>query len=380
MTVSIMVLITVEHIRQQAKSSFASSVSGVDVIVGARTGSLNLLLYSVFRVGAPTSNMSWQSYQQINNNSAVKWSIPLSLGDSHRGYRVLGTTNDYFEYFSYGKKQRLSFASGRDFETVLDVVLGAGVAKKLGYNLGQTITLSHGIGTTSFSNHDHLPFRISGILKPTGTPIDQTVHVDLQGLEAVHVSPKKALKLINQAEPIKPESLTAIMVGLESRVMAFNFQRGINNNIQEPLTAILPGVTLAELWQNMGIVESTLRVISLLVLVSSLLGLSAMMLTSIKERMQEIRLMRTMGASPLFIYCFIEFEALIIAATSCILAILISIIGLTLTQPLLLNLYGLNIELNIFTEQVFIAIFAIFALTFIAAIPPAVAAFKQAKR
>ena len=92
MTVSIFVLLAVEHIRYQAKESFANTVSGVDLIVGSRTGSLNLLLYSVFHIGSPTNNVSWESYEDISSNSQVEWAIPISLGDSHKGYRVVGTT------------------------------------------------------------------------------------------------------------------------------------------------------------------------------------------------------------------------------------------------------------------------------------------------
>ena len=127
----------VEHIRSQSKQSFNSTVSGVDLIVGARTGSLNLLLYSVFRLGSPTNNIDWETYQQISYNAKVAWSIPISLGDSHKGFRVMGTTTDYFKYFSYGKKRQLEFSRGKPFEHVFDVVLGAQVAKKLGYQLGR---------------------------------------------------------------------------------------------------------------------------------------------------------------------------------------------------------------------------------------------------
>ena len=187
MAVSIFVLLGVEHIRGQSKQSFNSTVSGADLIVGARTGSMNLLLYSVFRMGSPTNNIDWQTYQNISANPKVAWAIPISLGDSHKGFRVMGTTTDYFTYFSYGKKRQLSFSKGKPFEQVFDVVLGAQVAKKLNYTLGANIILAHGLGKTSFSMHDQSPFKVVGILAPTGTPVDQTVHVSLQGIEAVHI-------------------------------------------------------------------------------------------------------------------------------------------------------------------------------------------------
>ena len=144
-SVAIFVLLGIEHIRHQARDSFASTVSGVDLIVGAKTGSLNLLLYSVFRMGAPTDNISWQAYQDIASDKDVAWAVPLSLGDSHRGYRVLGTSPEYFEHFSYGNKRKLVLSQGAVFKEIYDVVLGAEVARALGYAPGQEIILAHGV-------------------------------------------------------------------------------------------------------------------------------------------------------------------------------------------------------------------------------------------
>ena len=183
MTISVFVLLAVEHIREQAKQNFANTVSGVDLIVGARTGSLNLLLYSVFRMGEPTNNISWAAYQQIASDPQVKWAVPISLGDSHKGYRVMGTTKAYFKFFSYGDGHALVLDQGHVFNDLLDVVIGYDVAKKLGLALGEKLVLSHGIASTSFSQHDDRPFTVVGILKPTGTPVDQTLPVSISVFE-----------------------------------------------------------------------------------------------------------------------------------------------------------------------------------------------------
>ena len=127
-SVAIFVLLGIEQIRQQARDSFASTVSGVDLIVGAKTGSLNLLLYSVFRIGSPTDNISWQAYRDIADSDDVAWAIPISLGDSHEGYRVVGSTQAFFEHFSFGKKRRLALFKGEAFEGAFDAVLGSEVA------------------------------------------------------------------------------------------------------------------------------------------------------------------------------------------------------------------------------------------------------------
>ncbi|MFL0798079.1 MAG: ABC transporter permease [Cellvibrionaceae bacterium] len=387
MSVSVFVLLGVEHIRHQTKSSFNSTVSGVDLIVGARTGSLNLLLYSVFRVGAPTNNIDWRTYQSIASHSKVAWAIPISLGDSHKGYRVMGTSTDYFKHFSYGEKRRLEFFQGKPFADVFDVVLGADVAKKLNYKLGDRVVLAHGIGKTSFSLHDDKPFKVVGILAATGTPVDQTLHVSLQGIEAIHMDWKNGVKIPGLAgttesalfEQLEPEKITSAMVGLTSRMATFRVQRDINNYRKEPLSAILPGVALSELWQMMGLLENALRLISGLILVASLLGLSAMLLASLREREREIQLLRVIGASPLFLFMLIELEALLI----CLLSIFLGAVGLyaslAVAGDYVSSSFGLHMGLNILSGSSLFFILLVLGLTILAAGVPSMSAYRYAK-
>jgi len=376
MSVSVFVLLGVEHIRHQTKVNFNNSISNVDLIVGARTGKLNLLLYSVFRIGTPTSNISWQSYKRLSSHRAVDWIIPISLGDSHKGYRVLGTSGAYFKHYKYGKAQTISLEQGRVFTDVLDVVLGSTVARELNYQIGDEITLSHGVGKTSFSHHDHLAFKVTGIIAPTGTPIDQTLHVSLQGIEAVHI-PNAHQILSNQStelasleeDILAPKSITAAMVGLKSRMLIFQLQRSINTNPTEPLMAILPGATLSEFWQSLSVMENALRLISSLIIFSAMLGLSAMLLTSIRERKQEINLLRMIGASSLFIFFFIQLEALFIAVASVVVATLSLYLSLSLAQAFLIEQYGLSISTNFFTTNTLLSIGAFLVLSLLSAIP-----------
>lgn len=386
MTLSIFVLLGVEHIRHQAKQSFSNTVSGVDLIVGARTGSLNLLLYSVFRIGSPTNNIRWDTYQAIASHNKVKWTIPISLGDSHKGYRVLGTTPEYFQHFSYGRQHRLAFNDGRAFDQVFDVVLGAGVAKNLGYQVGDELTLAHGIGATSFSNHDDRPFTVVGILAPTGTPVDQTLHVSLQGIEAIHINWQQGVRTsgntaqvaLDQAA-LQPKTITAFMLGLESKMAVFQVQRSINQYAQEPLLAILPGVALSELWQMMSLLENTLMLVSALVFAAACLGVSAMLLSSIRERGREIQLLRVIGAPPHFLFLLIELEALLITLLSCALGTALLAACLALLRDYLVASFGLHIELNLFTENSFYLIAALISASVIVAVIPALSGYRQAR-
>lgn len=387
MTVSIFVLLGVEHIRHQAKQSFSNTVSGVDLIVGARTGSLNLLLYSVFRIGSPTNNISWQAYKDIESSSKVKWVIPISLGDSHKGFRVLGTTDEYFQHFSYGKKHQLTFNQGKAFNNVFDVVLGADVAKKLGYQLGDKLVLAHGIAETSFSMHDDRPFQVVGILAPTGTPVDQTLHVSLQGIEAIHIDWQQGVKIPNskvtqeelEHAELQPKNVTALMLGLSSKMATFKVQRAINNYSTEPLSAILPGVALSELWEMMRILENTLLLVSVLVFFAACLGVSAMLLSSIRERSREIQLLRAVGAPPSFLFLLIELEALLITVASIFLGSGLLLGCLVLLKDYLVSDFGLHITMNIFSESSLYLILAMITASIVVAIIPSLSGYSNAK-
>ena len=328
MTISIFVILGVEHIRQQTKKSFESTLSDTDLVIGSRSGSLNLLLYSVFRIGSPTNNINWNSFKTISRDSKVEWAIPLSLGDSHKGFPVLGTNSDYFKYFRYGQKKTLEFKAGKPFEQIFDVVIGSEIAKQLKYNIGDKIILSHGIHKQSLQQHDEYPFQIVGILKPTGTPVDRTVHIQLEGMEIIHVGWQNGVQVFKNKMPkeqflnsgVEPKSITAILVGLKSKLATFSFQRTINNFADEPLLAILPGVALSELWQMMSLLEKSLLLVASLVFVSACFGVSAVLLNSIRERKEEIRLLRIIGASPPFIFALIETETLVITLTATVFA------------------------------------------------------------
>ena len=219
MSISVYVLLGVEHARHQIKENFYNTVSGVDLIVGSRTSNINLLLYSVFRVGSPTRNIKFSTYEELSRDSNVEWAVPISLGDSHKGFRVVGTIPSYFEKIKYGKDQSISFARGQKFHALFDVVLGSEVAKSLNYRIDDKLVLSHGISEASFLIHKNFPFTVSGILRPTGTPIDQAVYVDLAGLELIHMHPNQQQKILatNFEElSIRAKEITAIMLGLKS--------------------------------------------------------------------------------------------------------------------------------------------------------------------
>ncbi|EPJ53977.1 MAG: ABC-type antimicrobial peptide transport system permease component [Osedax symbiont Rs2] len=347
--ISMLLLLGVERIRTQAKDSFANTISNTDLIVGARSGEVNLLLYSVFRIGNPTNNIDWQSYQQLASEAEVKWSIPISLGDSHRGFRVMGTNTDYFRFYQYGNKQALQFDSGQPFAQLFDTVIGAHVARKLGYTVGSKIITAHGISDKFFPRHDNLPFKVVGILAATGTPVDKTVHLSLAAIEALHsgwnpAGSTNARKKQQQAN-FQPEQITAFMLGLKSKIKTFSLQRKINNYPREPLTAIMPGIALHQLWSMMSIAEQALLAISAFVVVAGLLGMLSCLLTSLQERRREMAILRAMGARPKHIFALLVAEATLITAAGISIGVCLLYLLLATAAPVISSRFGINIEL-----------------------------------
>lgn len=394
MTISIVIMLGIDHIGKQAKRSFNTTISGVDLIVGSRSSSLNLLLYSIFRMGSATANIDWQTFENINADNKVKWSIPISLGDSHKGFRVLGTNNNYFKYYKHGDSQSLVFSQGKELHHVFDLIIGADVARTLGYKMGDSLTLAHGLVSTHFNQHNK-QFTVTGILKPTGTPVDKTLHVSLQGLDMLHLPPANNRLTTIETQKLDPlkidkihpklllnpsytgQSITAILLGLKSKFMIFSLQRHLNTNGNEPLLAIIPGVVLSELWQTLAVVEKAMQLIIALVFVSTTLGLSAMLVTSIKERYREMQLLRIIGASPLFIFAIIKIEAILISLLSIGLATLLLYLVFIPVQRYFLNQYGIYTQTNIISLINIDWLCLIFACTLIAATPAAYIAVKK---
>lgn len=314
---SVALLVGVEKIRTGARASFANTISGTDLILGARSGDIQLLLYSVFRIGNATNNMSWKSYQQITSHPDVAWTVPLSLGDSHRGFRVLGTTPGYFQHYKYRRDKGLSLQSGAVFSDLYDAVLGADVAKSLGYKIGDRIVIAHGVGEIGTRDHSDKPFRVVGILDETGTPVDRTVHVSLEAIQAIHIDWQGGIRLPGQAvsaedarkRNLQPKAITAALVGLKSRIKTFAFQRHVNQYRAEALSAVLPGVALHEMWSLVSTAESALRIVSGMVVVTALLGMVTMIVSTLNERRREIAILRSVGATPLVVFGLLIAEA-----------------------------------------------------------------------
>ena len=314
------------------------------LVVGARASPVHLLLSSVFGVGYATGNLSYEAYEEIVKRPEVAWSIPLALGDSHRGFRVVGTTGAYFEHYRFARERRLELAAGTLFGGSYDAVLGAEVARTLGYVPGRRIVLAHGAGEVALSQHSEQPFRVVGILKATGTPVDRAIHVPLEGMDALHADPQ------HKHDPLAAghdhdRAITAFLVGLKSRGAVLGMQRFVNEFDWEPLSAILPGVALLELWEIVGAAERMLLAVSVLVVAVGLAGMLVALLTGLSERRRELAVLRSVGARPLHVFALMLGEAALLTLLGLALGVAAVYAVLAAGQPWLEARFGLYLPL-----------------------------------
>jgi putative ABC transport system permease protein len=292
--------------------------------------------------------------QAIARNRAVAWVVPISLGDSHRGFPVVATSLDYFDHFHYGDHQSLALAQGKRFAGIFDTVIGSEVAAKLGYRLSDRIVLSHGDGAFAANEHADKPFTVVGVLAPTGTPVDRSVHISLEAMEAIHLDWIAGAPIPGTAIPadqvakydLTPKNVTAALVGLKSRAAVFAVQRDISEFEGEPLMAVLPGVALDELWDAVGIGERALLAMSALVSVVSLAGLVAVIMAGLNERRRELAILRAVGAGPRQVLMLLALEGALVTLGGVLLGFVLSVLAIALLSGWSASRFGIALHLQ----------------------------------
>ena len=329
LTTSMALLLAVDRIQDATKKGFNQSLGGVDLVLGPRGSGIELILYTVFHLGRPTNNITTETLKDIERSSLIDWAIPIALGDSHRGFRVISTTTGYFDHIRFGGDQSLTFSAGRSFNNLNDVVIGSTVAGELGYSVGSSIFVTHGsegLGAT----HDDFAFRVSGILDPTGTPTDQAIFVSLEGYELIHLGWKNGSKTVSlknldisqiPKERLYPKTITAAYLGLTSKLNLFKVSRSINEYPEEAVSAVIPGIALAELWSMVGSVDFVFRIFNWLIIGISLIGMVTMILTGLDSRTREMTILRSLGATPAHLAAMVLIETALVSIISVFLSI-----------------------------------------------------------
>ncbi len=426
---SVTLLVGVENVRAGVRESFSGTIRGTDLIVGARGGSLQLLLSSVFGIGQPAGSVQWTTYQRWAQHPAVSWTIPISLGDSHRGFRVIGTTDDFFEHFRFRRDGRVTFAAGERPQDEHDVAIGADVAQRLGYGVGDTIVIAHGLADIGASDHEAHPFVISGVIDRTFTPIDRAVYVSLEGLEAMHeegdagpaampgaappampgytpppmpgasppvlampgaepppgafaqVQPRRAAHEDHEGhvdgDEHDPELISAFFVGTKNRMESLNVQREINTDLGEPLTAVIPGVALAELWQGIGNAEVGLKVVAGFTVLIGLTGMLVALYSSLESRRREMAILRAVGAGPRTIISLLVLESGVLSVLGSALGVGLVYLSLFLAQGAVEQRFGLHVPIRPLGATEWTYVVVVVAAGFLVGLVPAFKAYRS---
>ena len=391
-SVSVLILLGVQQLRHDARQSFTQALSGVDLIVGPRGSASELMLYSVFQVGRPSRNMAHEAYVALRALPQVRWAVPVQLGDTYRGFPVLGTTPELFEVFQT-QGARLQWAQGRPFAdpqadagAVVEAVLGAQVAARHGLSVGDRLVLTHGRSDGLAPDHADQPFTVVGVLQATGAPIDRNVIISLQGFEALHqgmgapglpwLGGVGAAPTVAERAALVPRELTAVWVGLHARTEVFSARRGIERLPQDSLMAVLPGVALDELWQVVKLAENALLAIGVLVAVSGMLSVAAVLMVGLSARRKELAVLRALGATPLALLGLVWLEALGVCLLGMLGGLLLHGLGLWALQDLLRTELGIAVQWGWPTAEVAWSLAGLVLAAWLAASVPALRAYR----
>jgi putative ABC transport system permease protein len=383
---SVALLVGVENVRMGARDSFANTISQTDLIVGARGSSLQLLLYAVFHMGTAANDISYETYEAFKNHPAVAWTIPLSFGDSHRGFRVVGTTADFYSRYRFRRDRQIQFDVGRVPNDIFDLALGWNVARLLKYKIGDAVIVTHGEEGKGLLQHADRPFVVKGILGRTNTPIDRSIYVTLEGVEAMHLDwgdggppmpgEETPVSQIKKAD-LHVKQISAFLLGAKSRIDTLQLQRELSSFQGEPLQAIIPGVALSELWQTIGYAEDALVVVSILVMIVGLLGMLVSLYSSLNERRREMSVLRAIGAGPLQIVLLLVLESALLACAGALVGVAIVYSALFAARPVIESHFGLYLFIQPPTKAGYAYLASVIVLGTMIGFLPAMKAYRN---
>ena len=382
---SVALLLGVERIKNGARDGFTNTISQTDLIVGAKGGPLQLVLYTVFRIGSPTNNIRFSSYNKIKSLPEVDWTIPISLGDAYRGYRVVGTDENFFKYYRYRRNKKIEVLDGKIPIGIFDVVLGYEVAQKFQHKTSDSIILSHGISEKSFMDHSVTPFKVVGILNPTATPIDRSIFITLEGMEAMHIGWDKGVPGKNSTvtpENLKKENIhigqiTSFLLKTKNRIQTLKLQRKIDSFPEDPLMAVIPGLALHQLWKTLSYIENILYLISLCVLAVGLISVIVSLYTSLNERRREIAIFRALGAGAGKVVSLLLVESSLIVLVGTLIGTALLYLCLFMVRPYLESNFSLYLPNQFLSSTELIYLGSILLGGITAGFIPAIKAYRN---
>ena len=364
---------------KQIEEKFSRNVAGIDMVLGAKGSPLQLILASIYQIDSPTGNISMEEANRLTRSPLVKSTIPLSMGDSYKGYRIVGSSEKYLTHF------QAEFETGNVFSKAMEIVVGNKVAKNLGLKVGDAFSSQHGFDGEGKA-HEEKQFKVVGVLKTTNSVLDALMITPLESVWAVHDEHHEAevgkganaLKLLEEdnigANSIRPpeeedsKEITALLVKFRNPAMGMMMARSINQN--STLQTATPAIEINRLFALLGVGVDALKWIALVIIIVSGLSVFVSLYNSLKERKYEMALMLSMGASRTKLFLLLLLEGLIISVIGFVIGIFLSRFGLwIMSENVEQNFhYDFNV-LSLLTEEFYLFLGALFIGLLAAAIP-----------
>ena len=361
MTLGVTMVSLVLHLGKQIENQFLKNTSGIDMVIGAKGSPKQLILSSIYHIDAPTGNISVAAVERILRHPMVKSHIPMAFGDSYKGYKILGTKQEYIAHYD-GELQE-----GKLFEKDLEVVLGARVAERLGLGIGDHFHGTHGMEEKDAEHtHEGHSYYVTGILKPSGMVIDQLIMCTVGSVWQIHDEEHSAEE--------KEKEYTAVLVRFASPMGMMSLPRLVNQETQ--MQAALPSIEINSLIHQMGLGIETLRLLAMLIISISGLSVFFSLLSALRERKYELALMRSLGAHPLQLCLLVVYEALLIAVLSIAVGLVLSRGLLTLLSNYVADTYHYYFnEWGLIEQEYWLSGFTLL-IALVASLIPAVMAFR----
>ncbi len=289
---------------------------GIDLVIGAKGSPMQVILSSIYHLDVPTGNIPYKQALEIVKHRMVKKAIPLALGDSYKGARIVGTTPDYLAHYD------AKFTAGKRWEKPLEAVIGAEVAARTGLKLGAKFHGSHGLGDAGEAHEEH-PYVVAGILERSGTVLDRLVICSVESVWAMHAGHLDIKDISDIASQMKEEDkeYTALLIQYASPIAAAILPRYVNNN--SAMQAASPAYETARLFSIIGVGVDVLRGFALVLVFSAGLSVFIALYNALNERRYDLAVMRTLGARPLTLMMLLLFEGLLLALIGGVLGIVL---------------------------------------------------------
>lgn len=345
-------------LNKQLDEQFRRNLKGIDMVVGAKGSPLQLILSSVYQIDAPTGNIPLEEVERLQKNPMVKAAIPLSMGDNYRGFRIVGTTEDYVTHFE-GELE-----TGELFGESMEVTIGYKVAEGAGLKVGDTFAGSHGFDQEGEAHGDHL-YVVKGIFKPSGSVLDQLILTPLNSVWDIHADHDHGE---DEEDHEEVAEVTSALITFRNPMALMTLPRMINENTK--LQSALPSIEINRLIELLGVGIETLRALAILIMLIAGVSVFVSLYNSLKERKYEMALLLSMGATRTKLFFLLLFEGLLLALIGFISGIGLSRLGLwTFSKTAERDFHYSFRDFSILPEEMYLLVAAIIIGILAAAIP-----------